>query len=120
MADTHDLLDLERAGWRSLSAGGEAAVAFYGEVLAAQVLMMLPGGLVISDREEAIRSMSGAGWDAFDLSDERVHPLTDDCAVVTYRATARRGGDEYRALFTSTYVFDGSGWRLAVHQQTPV
>jgi len=45
--DGHDdLLDLERAAWDALSADGNAAAAFYGEVLASKVLMLLPGGLV--------------------------------------------------------------------------
>jgi Domain of unknown function (DUF4440) len=119
MPEEDDLIDLEHAGWRALSSGGEVATRFFGEVMATEVAMLLPGGLVITDREEAIRSMGGAAWDAFELSDERVHALTDACAVVTYRASARRGDQDYDALFSSTYVRDGSRWLLAIHQQTP-
>lgn len=121
MPQPHDLIDLEHAGWRALSTGGEAAAAFYGEVLAPEVVMLLPGGLVVTDRDEAVRSMSGAPWDRFELADERVHVLTDTCAVVAYRATASRGGTAYRALVGSTYVASASDgrWRLAAHQQTP-
>jgi hypothetical protein len=46
--------------------------------------------------------------------------LTDGCAVVAYRATARRGGTDYTALFNSTYVRARGSWRLALHQQTPI
>ena len=82
--------------------------------------MLLPGGMVIDSRAEVINSMRGAPWTSFELSDERVVDLGASSAVVAYRATARRGDDEYTALFTSTYVRDGDAWRLALHQQTPV
>jgi hypothetical protein len=119
MATHEDLLALERAGWKALSVDGDAA-RFYAEVLARQVLMLLPGGLVIDDRNGAIDATRGAAWTSFELSDERVHDLTDRSAVVAYRGAARRGDDEYMALFTSTYVLDDGAWRLAVHQQTPI
>lgn len=119
---THDeLLDLERAAWDALSTGGDAAAVFYADVLADDVLMLLPGGMVIDDRAQVIDSMRGAPWSAYELADERVHDLSDTSAVVAYRGTARRDDAEpYEALFNSTYVHDGSAWRLAVHQQTPV
>ena len=120
MAEHDDLIDLERAGWQALSTSGDVATTFYGEVLAPRVVMLLPGGLVITDRQQAIESMGGVSWDGFDLSDERVHDLADTCAVVTYRSSARRGDQDYEALISSTYVLYGNRWRLAVHQQTPV
>ncbi len=81
--------------------------------------MVLPGGMVLDDRDEVIDSMSGAPWESFDLSEERVQELAADCAVVVYRASARRGNREYRAVINSTYVFEDGAWRLALHQQTP-
>jgi len=39
---------------------------------------------------------------------------------VAYRATARRDGADYNALFNSTYVREGASWKLAFHQQTPI
>lgn len=116
-----ELLELERKGWEALSTSGEAAQAFYAENLATNVLMLLPGGIVLDNRDEVIKSMGGAPWTSFELSDERVLELVEGSAVVSYRATARRGGSEpYTALFNSTYVREGDAWRLAVHQQTPV
>lgn len=58
--------------------------------------------------------------ESYELSDERVVDLGADAAVVSYRATAVRGGTPYTALFASTYHRDDGGWRLVVHQQTPV
>lgn len=118
--DLSKLIDLERDAWTALSTSGDAATAFYGDVLADEVLMLLPGGLVIDDRAQVIDSMGGAPWESFELSDERVVPLTDDSAVVAYRATAVRQGHEYTALFASTYIRADGVWRLVLHQQTPV
>ena len=119
MSTTDELLALERAAWEALSTDG-AATAFYAEGLADRVLMLLPGGMVIDDRDAVIGSMQGAPWSSFELTDERVHRLTDTSAVVAYRATAHRGDQGYTALFNSTYVREGGAWRLSLHQQTPV
>jgi hypothetical protein len=115
-----DLIELEHRAWKALSTGGDAATAFYEEVLADEVLMLLPGGLVIDDRAAVIASMGGEPWSSFDLRDERVELLGDDAAVVAYEATAVRGDMTYKALFNSTYVRTADGWRLRLHQQTPV
>ena len=118
MTERDQLLEIERAGWDALSTEG-AAGPFYDRVLADQVLMLLPGGMLLDDRSDIVASMRGAAWDAFELTDERVLELSEGCAVVAYRADARRGDQHYRALFSSVYVRDGDTWRLALHQQTP-
>ena len=115
-----ELIDLERAAWEALTDSGEAAVAFYDKVLARDVLMLFPGGMVIDDRAQVVDSMKGADWDSFELSDERVLDLGDDSAVVAYRAHATRGDTDYDALLNSTYVLEDGSWRLVLHQQTPV
>lgn len=115
-----DVVELERAGWQALSTPGEAAAAFYQRVLASSVLMLLPGGTVIDHRDRVVESMRGAPWDEFELSDERVLALTEDSAVLAYRARARRGDTDYEALVNSTYVREDGAWRLALHQQTPI
>jgi hypothetical protein len=119
MTSTDSLIALERAGWEALSTSGDAAAAHYADVLATDVLMLLPGGLVIDDRDEVIHSMSGAPWDGYELRDERVVVLGDGAALLAYRGAARRGDQEYDALFASVYVREDGAWRLAVHQQTP-
>jgi hypothetical protein len=114
-----ELLELERAGWEALSAGGDAAAAFYDRVLATEVLMLLPGGMVLVDRAAVVDSMRGDPWSSYEMFDERVIELSESCAVVAYRARATRGGTEYSALITSTFVRTQGEWKLAVHQQTP-
>ena len=117
----HELIDLERSAWKALSTSGDAAQKFYDKVLAKDVLMLLPGGMTIDDRATVVDSMGQANWTSFELSDERVFDLTDDSAVVAYKATAERpGAGTYEALLSSTYVREGGAWKLALHQQTPV
>ena len=115
-----DLIELERSAWQALSTSGEAAAGFYERTLAADVLMLLPGGLVIDDRRQVIDSMRGDPWSSHELSDLRVLPLGDAAAVVAYKGTATRGDFTYTALFNSTYIREGASWRLALHQQTPI
>jgi len=115
-----ELLGLERAGWEALSTDGSTAASFYDDVLASDVLVLLPGGMVIDDREGMVDSMRGDPWDSYDLQDERVMPLGGSAAVVAYRAVARRAGQEYAALCNSTYVRQDGRWKLALHQQTPI
>lgn len=119
MTGPDELVALEHAGWAALSSSGRDARAFYDDVLASEVVMLLPGGLAITDRAQALDSMSGAPWDRYELRHERVHAFTERCAAVTYRAEARRDQQRYDALASSTYVRDGDRWLLALHQQTP-
>jgi hypothetical protein len=120
MATQHDLVELEREAWQALCTDGDTAATYYETVLADDVLVLLPGGLVVDDRQQVIDSMRGAPWDEFELTDERVLELNSQTSVVAYRAKARRGDHDYEALLNSTYVRENGAWRLALHQQTPV
>jgi hypothetical protein len=114
-----ELIRLEHVGWDALCRSGDAAADFYARVLADRILVLLPGGLMIEDRNQMIEAMSGPPWDEYALSEERLLRLDERCTMVAYRAVAMRAGKPYEALITSTYVRDGGAWRLAAHQQTP-
>jgi hypothetical protein len=120
MAGEDELVEIERAGWDALSASGDVAKSHYADALAQTVLFLLPGGVLLDDRAAVIDSMGGEPWSSYRLFDERVVELSDDSAVLAYRASATRNGTEYEALVSSTYVRAGGTWRLAVHQQTPL
>jgi hypothetical protein len=120
LIDSRALVELERQGWIALSTSGDAAAHHYNGVLADEILFLLPGGLLIDDRQEAIRALRGEPWTTFDITDAQVLLFSESTAALTYRAVARRDGDEYEALCNSTYVLSDSRWRLALHQQTPV
>ncbi|HEX2072767.1 MAG TPA: nuclear transport factor 2 family protein [Geodermatophilus sp.] len=115
-----DVLELEEKGWAALSAGGAEAVRFYDRVLDESVVMLLPGGMVLRDRQQILEAMAGPPWRSFALEDAQVLRPTPDTAVVHYGARAARDGvAEYTALMSSLYVRRGDGWKLAFHQQTP-
>jgi hypothetical protein len=120
--DTDDdvLMALERDGWEALGTGVDEARAYYGQVLHAHPLMLLPGPLVVTGRAAVLDSLSGTPWSDYELLDVSVHQVRPDLAVVAYRARAVREQKEYRALIGSTYVREGTAWRLAIHQQTPI
>ncbi|MCV2394912.1 DUF4440 domain-containing protein [Actinotalea sp. M2MS4P-6] len=119
MTDREDLVDLEKRGWRALSDTPDAADAFYREVLDDAVVLLLPGGLRITDRDAALRSMGGAPWDGFVLDGVDVAFPRTGVGLVTYGVVARRGPTRYSALVSSLYVRRAEGWRLVHHQQTP-
>jgi len=116
----NDVVRLERDGWQALATGPTDAQRFYESTLAGEVVMVFPGGMVLTDRGQLVESMGGAPWSSFAIEDERVLELGPSTTLVTYRALANREGQtEYRAICTSAYVREGSGWKLAFHQQTP-
>lgn len=120
MTTQSEILGLEHEAWQALSTNSGAVRALCERVLDPEVVMLLPGGLVIEGSDQALESMSGPPWDSYELSHERVLTLSGDAAVVVYQARARRGDLDYLALINSTYVRRGGGWRLALHQQTPI
>ena len=115
----HELADLEEQGWQALSSTGAAAAGFYQRVLDETVVMLLPGGMLIDDRE-TIKSVSAQPWSSYQLHGVRVLQPAPDMGIVVYEVTAKReGAGSYSALMGSLYVRRGDGWKLAMHQQTP-
>lgn len=112
---------LERAGWEALSGAPPGPRAFYDRVLTDDAVMIVPG--LVLDRRAALESWDGVPpWMDYELVDPRMIGLGLDAAALTYVAVARRDGqaEPYRAVMTSVYVRGTSGWRLAIHQQTPL
>lgn len=115
-----ELVGLEDEGWGALRAGGGSAIAFFDSVLDSRITMLLPGGIQITSRAAALKSMSGTPWDAFQLTGWAVREVAQGIVLLTYSAAARRGSQDYSALVSSLYVLRPGGWRLAFHQQTPL
>ena len=117
---TDDALErLERDGWDALVAGGAEARRFYDDVLTADPTMLLPGGLVLRDRDLMLQTMGDSPWRAYELDGLEVAYPGPDTGLVTYGAVADRGGESYTALMSSLYGRQDGRWRLAFHQQTP-
>jgi hypothetical protein len=118
---SRELIELEEEGWRALSSSGAHAARFYERVLDEDIVMLLPGGMLLADRAQILESMSGAPWSDYRLTDMRVLQPNDDTGAVIYRVEAsRKGSPDYAALVNSTYVRRKAGWKLLLHQQTPV
>jgi hypothetical protein len=117
-----ELIELEKQGWEALSTGRSAARAFYETVLDDSAVMVFPGDLVLAGVEEILASLDAQPWSSFELGDPRVVSLAGGAVSLVYRATAHRGDGAapYGARVSSTYVRRDGGWRLALHQQTPV
>jgi hypothetical protein len=70
---------------------------------------------------ETIAAMDASpGWDEFRMTRERVVPLAEGAALLTYRFDGRRGDVRYAAQMASVYVERDGDWRMIFHQQTPI
>ena len=96
---------------------------YYRRNLAYAAIMVFPepAGVMVKD-EIASALQQNARWSRVALEEHRLLELSENAAVVTYKATASRpeGGNPYVARASSAYVRDGAAWKLAFHQQTPV
>jgi hypothetical protein len=116
-----ELIDLEERGWQALSSEGEAGKSFYSSVLHDDAVMLFPGGMLISGKENILKSLGTQPWKSFQIEDPRVISLSESAGVLVYRVTAQReGSDPYMALISSTYVLSSGDWKLILHQQTLV
>ena len=98
-------------------AGGGAET--YRRVLDADAVLVVPG--MVLDRVETVAAMDASpGWDEFTMAGERVVPLADGAALLTYRFDGRRGDVRYAAQMASVYVERDGDWRMIFHRQTPI
>jgi hypothetical protein len=115
------LVQLEEESWNALSSGGDTARAFFERFLDDNVVMLFPGGMEMHDRDAILESIGDQPWSWFKIESTHVLVLSETAAILTYRATAQREGDEqYEALVSSGYRNTGGAWRMCFHQQTPV
>ncbi len=110
-----ELLRLEQGFWDAAGDG-----AFYAAHMLDEGCCLLPVGRLT--KVATIKAISQAEpWSSFGLHEVQIAELADDAAMIYYRATASRpGGDRYEALVASTYRHTDDGWKLLVHQQTPL
>lgn len=95
---------------------------YYRRHLAPSAIMVFPDPPGVLIQNEIVSAVAGQRWSSVELEEHRLLELDDQSAVVTYKATARRGADgaPYVARASSAYVRDGAAWKLAFHQQTPL
>jgi hypothetical protein len=112
-----DLLVLEEGFWRA--AGSRDAYAAH---LADDSVHVFPGWGVASDNERVLQAVESAEpWASFDIEAPSFLELGGGAAALVYTARAHRAGqDEYVAAITSVYRETRDGWKLVIHQQTPL
>ena len=113
------LLNVERQLWKN-------DAVLYGRMLVDEALLVFPEtGVITKDAAlEAIRveNREGRRWAKVAFDEVRALQLGDQAAALTYKVTARweHESSNYTALGSSIYVQRQGGWKLALHQQTPL
>jgi len=60
-------------------------------------------------------------WRDLHITNRHLLQPTDDLAIISYRADVLRAdGQPYSALVSSAYVQRRAGWKLVLHQHSPV
>jgi hypothetical protein len=112
-----ELIALEEGFWRS--AGSRHS---YETRLADDAVHVFPGWGVTGDNERVLQAVEAVEpWESFSIESPRLVELGEGVAAIVYTTHARRAGeDEYVAAITSVYRRADEGWKLVIHQQTPL
>ena len=116
MTIKHDLLALEKQFWT----GDDS---FYREHLDDKCLVAFTemAGLMSKEDIAGMIKKDPQRWSDLKLEEKGFVQPADGVALLSYRASARRGnGDPYNAVVTSGYVKRNGAWKMAFHQQTPL
>lgn len=112
------LMALEQQFWEASSAADVKLIRGY---LTDDAL--IAGVFGVLDKETMIAGAKGQPPFVFwQIEDEpELLQLTENSAVVTYKATAQREGCEpFIVQMSSTYINRNRAWKLAFHHQTPL
>jgi hypothetical protein len=110
------LLREEHAGWKAIleGRGGE----HYARTMTRDALMIVPGAAI--SRDDIVMSFaSRVPWDAYEIHEPAIVRLGDRAGIVAYRAVATRGNETVELLMSTTYLYGGGSWHVALHQQSP-
>jgi hypothetical protein len=113
-----ELLDLEERWWQALST--ISPKPFCEKWLADDAVIVVPG--MVIDRTTFLDAVTNEQpWSTHHIRDPRVVRLSVDSAALVYEVTACRDGQtEFTGTLTTVYANRKGGWRLVLHQQTPV
>ena len=110
------LLAIEEQLWK-----GDAD--FYVRELTEDALMVFPAPAGLLDKAQVVRSIATSQrWKEVSFHGCHLLQPAPGIAILTYRVSARREGQEtrYVALASTVYVQRAEEWELAFHQQTPL
>ncbi len=111
--------DRVRAFERELWIGGSEV---YEAKVARDCVMALPARPFLFDGPAATTAVKAtARWEEVEFADPRIARPEEGLIVFAYRAKARRAGEVYHALCTSTLLrLAHEEWVVVQHQQTPL
>ena len=111
------LLNEEHAGWQAIIAGRGGS--YFQRLMTQDALTIVNDGVY---SREGIRKAfeTFEPWDDYELLEPAIIRLGDHAGVVVYRAVASRGDDTRQFRMSTTYLYEGGGWKVAAHQQTPL
>ena len=112
------LFEIERGFWID-------GVDYFAAHLADQCLLVFPQSQEMHglfSRDEVAATATGSNrWCDLEMSDWQLLKLSDDVAMISYKAEATRAdGVAYCALIGSAYVKRSDVWVLASHQHSPI
>ncbi|HQT90569.1 MAG TPA: DUF4440 domain-containing protein [Candidatus Kryptobacter bacterium] len=113
--DADELRKLEESLWRTVSRFDQS---YMDRVLSPDYFEFGRSGRIYT-REEVINLPPQEIKARLPLRDFRVHPLTDDVALVTYISEVV-SGELLVGNRSSLWVRTPSGWQIVFHQGTPV
>lgn len=110
-----DLLALEKKFW-----SGDAG--FYRNNLDDKCLTVFTKMAGVQSKDAIADMVAGDSqrWEDLKIDEKGLVEPTRDMAILSYEASAQRGGQRYKALVSSGYVRRNGAWKLAFHQQTPL
>ena len=118
MALENELYDIEEGFWLS---GKEHFLGHLDE----RCMLAFPqaGEMHGVQAREAIAATASAPnrWHDLHISNRQFLEVADDVAAISYRADVLRAdGEPYAALISSVYAARDEGWKLVLHQHSPV
>jgi len=95
---------------------------YYGSALDPECIMVFPEPVGIMSGPSIMQSLAQAPrWASVTMTERHVAHPSPGLLVVGYRARgSRHGKTSYEALCTSAYHSADNGWKLVLHQQTPI
>jgi hypothetical protein len=112
-----ELLDIESGFWRAAGNPG-----YYETMVVDEGIFILPFRGGILDKHQTIRLVEQSPpWTDFSIDEPVLIGIDPRTIALTYAGRGQRNDqDDYHALVTSIYVLRDDGWRLILHQQTPI
>ena len=113
-----EVMEIERGFW---NAAGDTE--YYRRYFHDDGVMVLPHESHPLDKAAVLASLAGAApWRSFHFDAIATAEPSPSVAVLAYRVEAWKEGVDapYRAVIASTYLAEGTSWRLLSHQHTPL